>query len=297
MNDFYVYELVDPRNNLPFYIGKGKDNRLYAHLTEAKLPREKQCNTFKCAVINNILLVDKQIIIRKIKDSLTEDEAFELEIQTISKYGKRIDGTGILTNIHDGGIGCGGNKKRIEQYSITGAFINSYESLSYAAKCLNIHKSTICAALNGRTWLAGNTRWVYQGELITPYINNKTSPTTKFDIAGNSILSYNSIKEASKDVNTTFTSIIDCINGRHHTAGGFRWAYYGEQPNPIPPNYVIPGTRKFACYNDNMELVNIFDSLQEAINETGAISSGIIDRCAGRVKYKTGGYYWKYYPL
>jgi uncharacterized protein len=31
---YYVYELIDPRVNLPFYVGKGKDKRVYFHLSE-----------------------------------------------------------------------------------------------------------------------------------------------------------------------------------------------------------------------------------------------------------------------
>ncbi len=28
---YYVYRLIDPRNGETFYIGKGKDNRVFAH--------------------------------------------------------------------------------------------------------------------------------------------------------------------------------------------------------------------------------------------------------------------------
>ena len=29
---YYVYRLVDPRNGETFYVGKGKDNRVFAHV-------------------------------------------------------------------------------------------------------------------------------------------------------------------------------------------------------------------------------------------------------------------------
>jgi len=32
---YYVYRLIDPRDGSVFYIGKGKGNRVYAHLNEA----------------------------------------------------------------------------------------------------------------------------------------------------------------------------------------------------------------------------------------------------------------------
>lgn len=29
--EYYVYRLVDPRNGQTFYVGKGKNNRVFAH--------------------------------------------------------------------------------------------------------------------------------------------------------------------------------------------------------------------------------------------------------------------------
>ena len=41
---YYVYKLIDPRNNQPFYIGKGEGLRTSIHLYEAHKPRHEWYN-------------------------------------------------------------------------------------------------------------------------------------------------------------------------------------------------------------------------------------------------------------
>lgn len=163
---YYVYELVDPRTNQPFYIGKGSGRRMFSHLKEATLDRAKQINRFKCAVINNIVSSGRAVIINKIQENLDEPTAYELEQVLISKYGKRCNGSGILTNITDGGDGRSNLGKIIMQHTVSGALIQTHKSLTEAGAALGINKSTICAALNGRTSLADGYRWCYWGETI-----------------------------------------------------------------------------------------------------------------------------------
>ena len=74
---YYVYALINPINNKPFYIGKGKDNRVFAH-KQAVLNRNTQ-NSLKEDEIVSILesgLDIKHIIIRH---GLKENESFLLE--------------------------------------------------------------------------------------------------------------------------------------------------------------------------------------------------------------------------
>ena len=33
---YYVYMLIDPRNDQPFYVGKGQGNRVFQHVIDAK---------------------------------------------------------------------------------------------------------------------------------------------------------------------------------------------------------------------------------------------------------------------
>lgn len=71
---FYVYEWYDVDNNLPFYVGKGKLNRMFEvkrrHADFIKYYNNHSCN------------------VRKVKDNLTEEEAFIYESNLIKKYEK-----------------------------------------------------------------------------------------------------------------------------------------------------------------------------------------------------------------
>jgi hypothetical protein len=94
---YYVYQYVDPMTSLPFYIGKGKGNRMYVHLKETF---EKTENRKKYAYIKGLRNKNLEPLIEKVCDNLTELEAYDLETTLIKKYGRiDIDPGGILTNI------------------------------------------------------------------------------------------------------------------------------------------------------------------------------------------------------
>lgn len=104
---FYVYMLTDPRkNDQPFYIGKGQGKRAFVHATE-----NCKYNRFKNNIIDAIRkkgLEHGVIILREFTD---EQEAFNFEIETIAKYGRRkLDEGGILANRTLGGEGSTGYK-------------------------------------------------------------------------------------------------------------------------------------------------------------------------------------------
>ena len=94
---YYIYEYVDPRTNLPFYIGKGKDNRMYDHINNNHTKLE---NLDKSKKIKDITDSGFQPIIRIIENNITiEEEAYLKENYYILLYGRAgIDPNGILTN-------------------------------------------------------------------------------------------------------------------------------------------------------------------------------------------------------
>lgn len=95
---YYVYELIDPRVNIPFYVGKGKNDRVYFHLSEKS--RAKSDNERKFNKIKKIRECGYEPEIKIVKYFDNEDDAYFYEELLIQKYGRiRYDENGILTNI------------------------------------------------------------------------------------------------------------------------------------------------------------------------------------------------------
>lgn len=88
MSLFYTYAYLR-EDKTPYYIGKGKGNRIYLKRKKVNPPKDKS-----------------RIIY--LKQNLTEEEAFKHEIYMISIFGRKDLGTGILHNKTDGGEGTSG---------------------------------------------------------------------------------------------------------------------------------------------------------------------------------------------
>jgi hypothetical protein len=86
MKRFYVYAFLR-ENGTPYYIGKGTGKRIYQNTGRKGTKRPVNGGT-----------------VVKIKEHLTEEEAFELERTLILFYGRKCDG-GILHNFSEGGQG------------------------------------------------------------------------------------------------------------------------------------------------------------------------------------------------
>jgi len=97
---FYVYYLVDPRNNKPYYVGKGEGDRLVKHFRPHEI--KNPTNEHKTRTIKKL---DREGYRPKycftvVAEGLEETDALKLEELLIEKWG--IDN---LTNMTQGGDG------------------------------------------------------------------------------------------------------------------------------------------------------------------------------------------------
>lgn len=94
---YYIYAYYDPRSNMPFYIGKGKDDRKYDHLNQKYAKKE---NREKSRIIQEILDAGLSPIIIEIENGILDETlAYNREDFYILQYGRKgYEPHGILTN-------------------------------------------------------------------------------------------------------------------------------------------------------------------------------------------------------
>jgi hypothetical protein len=102
-SDYYVYVLFR-ENGVPFYVGKGTDNRWVRH--EGSARRGDRGRVYD--VIRRMLALGIEVPKVKVHDGLTETVAHEYEIALIAAIGRGRRGP--LVNMTDGGEGTSGWK-------------------------------------------------------------------------------------------------------------------------------------------------------------------------------------------
>jgi hypothetical protein len=113
MMNSYVYTLVDPRNNLPFYVGKGVGRRCFFHSWEARNTKNISRKLNKIRQLHNHGV---EAVIRKVEENVTDEQAKDLECLLIEE----MRDIGIkLTNMTDGGDGTAGYKQSPETIAKT----------------------------------------------------------------------------------------------------------------------------------------------------------------------------------
>lgn len=108
----------------------------------------------------------------------------------------------------------------------------------------------------------------------------------KFDLNGNFLQSYKSIKLAADSCGLDQANLVACLQGRQHTCGGFYWNYEKKfEYNPYTAE------RKICQYDLSGNFIKVWDSIKEAkiAFQTTAINRAI------KNKTSAAKFQWRYF--
>lgn len=232
-NYFYVYIYLDPRTcpPTPIYVGKGQGKRHKQHLSKTK-------NKYFDRKLKKIQNSGLKPIVEFAAKDITNEEAMQIEIKLIAKYGRMDQKTGTLCNHTDGGEGTTGytHKQTTKTLFSKQRKGKKQTPAQYKANCSRkqneLAKQRISLATKGHNWHTPESRERIKvanlgrkasvatrklmskqrkGKKQTPAqykANCSRIPknTKKIKCLNNNIV-YNSIKEAAKDLNVLPSAI------------------------------------------------------------------------------------------
>lgn len=228
-------------------------------------------------------------------EEFDQDKLNNLECFYIEKYNS-LKPNGY--NMVPGGTnGAGLAKGRaVEYYDINGNYLNTFNSAHQAEMYTGINYSSICACCREEIKHTKGFQWKYVDS--DKVINNISKDRIiiaerkvyQYDLQGNLIKIYNTLKEASEQTNISKSLICNVCGFKGNTAGGYVWRY---EEYAFKDHKTIAKQRAVEQYDKQMNLLNVFGSITEAAQKTNSNIGNIQAVCAGKRK-TTNGYIWKY---
>lgn len=160
---YYVYRLIDPRNGQTFYIGKGKGNRVFAHVQGALRgfwQDEEDEVSAKIQQIREIQAAGLSVIHVIQRFGLTEKEAYEVEAALIDCFPG-------LTNLQRGhGDDRGVCNAEVLQQELSCEEFQDREDLNYLI--IKVTKESV-EANDGNLYNAVRRYWKVQLDKVSGY--------------------------------------------------------------------------------------------------------------------------------
>ena len=119
----------------------------------------------------------------------------------------------------------------------------------------------------------------------------------QYDLDGNFIQMFSNARVAAEQIQVSPSSIRDACIQRRQTSGNYQWRYYSSQfPLKIKPTVSCQHgkCKKVSQYNVFGELIQCFNSIQEASNNTGISYTNIQRACHTEGTSKAGGFQWRF---
>lgn len=134
-------------------------------------------------------------------------------------------------------------------------------------------------------------RDIHHSRLSEEAIAKRTAKQVKtiyqYDLDGNLIKEWDSVKQAGEALGINRPSISNCLKGRYKSAGGFIWRYSVEEVSPVKK------TKSIEQYDLDGNLIKVWDSINSIENGTD-YKRKTIYACANGQNSTAYGYVWKY---
>lgn len=328
MNNFYVYVYLNPLkignynygkinfNYEPFYVGKGCNNRCNFH---TKYVDEK--NKLKQNIINKIIKNNKNPIIIKLYENITEYSAFRIEKYLINLIGRRDIKTGCLSNLTNGGDGVCNyvytyndrinklkNNNGIVKYNLNGVVVEIFDNIVILLKKYpRINQSHIHRACksNGNR-IIDKHFWKYLNcESIGDYIeiNNKFKSILQYDLNGNLLKIWKSVTDIHNNTGYSSGAIHKCcrnnITDKSYKYMEYMWHYQTNETN-IKINPYLKNSakgigkiekRKIQMFTIDGKYINTYSPKE--LKYLGYNTKTIYMCCNSKIK-KSQGYVWSW---
>lgn len=218
-------------------------------------------------------------------------------------------------NIAPGGFYRYENKNyEVDQYSIDGEFISTYDSATQAlcsVADINDKDGTtnhISECCNGKLHTTLGYVWRYKGEPFDKYSCQHVAERSvdQYDMYGNYLNTYNTIKDASVASGASRGGIRSCCNGKSLSAKGYIWRFAKEdlysQPVKLLKPKVEKPKRELLCdrpvdkYDLSGNLLASYDHCYLAckdIDNEKTRTTHILECCEGVVQ-TAYGFVWRY---
>lgn len=296
MSIYYVYKLLNPlKDNQVFYVGKGHGNRAEYHFKAINRKSYKSDNLHKTRTLKQIaesgLTPNIDIIPCK-----SEQDAFDMERQLISKYGRQTDG-GILTNLCLGGEGHSHGHIKVHQYNVFREFIAEHPSIQAAS--LNVTggynaKSAIGQACKRDTRSRTPLGFVWCYATDVPdwnWVFHKIKPVYQWDQNGNLVGRFKTLSEMFSVTRIDSGSVKKFITDTNPKSypGNHQWSH--EPVFPAKTLMSFKRLRPVLC----LETSQIFESCAAAERfMKGTNNKCNIGSCANGWVKSAYGFTWKF---
>lgn len=116
------------------------------------------------------------------------------------------------------------------KYSMDGELLETYKSVSDAAKSINKSTSAVSGVCKGKEKSIGGFIFRYQGDEFNKYKfkGYLKKPVIQYSLSNDFICKYDSIKEASIITKANESSIGACCKGKQESSCGFIWKYVDD---------------------------------------------------------------------